>query len=366
VILFITRKYPPAVGGMERASYRLTTGLALRRDARIIAWGGTQKYLPLFAIGAFIRALALGRTGRVELIHLGDPVLGVVGYLLGRILRCPVVVTVHGLDVIYPNRLYQLMIARLLPTFDAVIAISQAARAESLRRGALPSRCFVVTYGVDPPALDLPERSEARDRLAQTCGLDFANQTVLLTTGRLVKRKGVAWFVGEVLPAIVRRYPNTTYLVVGAGPEEARIRAAIEEKGMIDLVRLLGEVTDATLWDAYRASDLFVMPNIVVNGDLEGFGLVALEAGIAERCVVAPDLEGIRDAIENGENGVLVRPADPLDLADTILRLLGAEQERTALGQRAQAVAAERFSWPAVVDRYLEVFDRVGQGSIDE
>lgn len=357
MILFISRKYPPTVGGMELVSFRLTTDIARRRDARIIAWGGSQTYLPLFAVAAFARALAIGFAGKVELIHLGDPVLGVLGYLLGRILRVPVVVTVHGLDVIYPNWFYQRMVSWLLPTFDAVIAISRAAQIECLKRGVRSARCFVVTIGVDAPSTDLHNRAEARKRLAAAYGLALADQDVLLTTGRLVRRKGVAWFVDEVLPRIFRLRPGVFYLVLGAGPDEGRIREAIERVGLTDRVRLLGKVPDEALWDAYRACNLFVMPNIPVKGDMEGFGLVAIEAGLAERYVVASDLEGIRDAIVPPFNGELVSPGDSTALAVAISSRLADRAELDDLGRGSRRFVTDRFGWTRIVDDYLRIFD---------
>jgi phosphatidylinositol alpha-1,6-mannosyltransferase len=364
VILFISRKYPPSIGGMERVSYRLTTEIARRRDARIIAWGRSQKGLPLFAISAFVRALALGFAGDVEVIHLGDPALGLLGYLLGRILRVPVVVTVHGLDLIYPNWLYQQILSRVLPTFDAVVAISRASRAECLKRGVQPARCYVVTIGVDPPSLDLPDRAEARNRLAPSCGLALGDRDVLLTTGRLVRRKGVAWFVAQVLPSIIRLRPTAFYLVVGTGPDEGRIRAAIEQAGLTDRVRLFGEVPNETLWDAYCACNLFVMPNIAVVGDMEGFGLVAIEAGLAERYVVASDLEGIRDAIVPPFNGDLVSPGDSTVLAETIANRLADRDELEDLGRGARRFVTTRFGWTRIIDEYLQIIDGCRRSSI--
>ena len=364
MILFITRKYPPAIGGMERVSYRLTTEISQRRDARIIAWGGSQKYLPLFAISAFARALALGLAGEVELIHLGDLALGGLGYLLGRILRVPIVVTVHGLDVIYPNWFYQRVVSWVLPTFDAVIAISRATQAECLERGVRPARCFVVTNGVDPPPVDLPDRAEARNRLATTYGLSLSDRDVLLTTGRLVRRKGVAWFVEEVLPSIIHLSPGTVYLVVGTGPDEARIREAIVRTGLNDQVRLIGKVPNEDLWDAYRACELFVMPNIAVKGDMEGFGLVAIEAGLAERYVVASDLEGIRDAIVPPFNGDLVSPGDSTALAKTIANRLADPVGLDKLGRTARQFVTDRFGWNAIVDEYLRIFDACRRSTV--
>jgi glycosyltransferase involved in cell wall biosynthesis len=120
-----------------------------------------------------------------------------------------------------------------------------------------------------------------------------------------------------------------------------------------------GVVDSATVWAAYRACDVFVMPNIQVPGDVEGFGVVALEACLAERCVMAADLEGIRDAIQDGENGLLVPPGDAGAQSTMILRLLKDNGMRDSLGRRARDVVVDKFDWSRIADEYITVFERV-------
>jgi glycosyltransferase involved in cell wall biosynthesis len=123
-------------------------------------------------------------------------------------------------------------------------------------------------------------------------------------------------------------------------------------------------VTDAdhrTVWSAYLACDLFVMPNLPVIGDVEGFGIVALEACIAETCVVAADLEGIRDAISDGLSGILFKAGDVPSLVTTILTLLANRDKRLAIARQARANAISRFSWSRIEDEYLKIFDRVAE-----
>lgn len=357
MILFITRKYPPSIGGMQQLSYHLTTEVARRRPSRILYWSGSSKLLPVFILVALARAVLLAAKGQVDVVHLGDPVLAPVGFVLQSVFRLPIVVTVHGLDVTYPHALYQLIVPRLLRRFDAVVAISRLAFRECVARGVAPERCYVVPPGVSS---DLPvklSREAARIQIEQRFGVRLGESGILLTTGRLISRKGVAWFVEFVLPIVVEHFPAVRYLVVGDGPERDRIRAATERAGMQGNVVLLGRLDREELWWCYRACDLFVMPNIPVAGDVEGFGLVVLEAGVAERAVVASNLEGIRDAISNGENGILVQTSDVSDWATKIITLLQNDDARDELGRRARVYAHQHFSWSSMADRYLDVFD---------
>ena len=359
MILFITRKHPPSVGGMQQLSYSLTTEVARRRKAEIISWGGSQRLLPAFLAWAFVRALFVMLHGQVEVIHVGDPVLAPLGLVLKWMFRRPVVVTVHGLDVTYPNRLYQLLIPWFLTRVDAVIAISRQASAECLARGVPAGKCRIVLVGIDPDVPIALSTDTARNILERHLGVSLGKSQLILTTGRLVPRKGVARFVDRTLPVILANRPDVRYVIVGDGPERGRIRQTIERRGVRDKVALLGQTDRTVLWAAYQACDLFVMPNVPVAGDVEGFGIVALEACIAQRCVVASDLEGIRDAIVDGRTGVLVAPDDPSAQAKVIIDLLAQDEKRNAIGQQARDYVRETFGWSRIAEQYLAVFDEV-------
>jgi glycosyltransferase involved in cell wall biosynthesis len=175
----------------------------------------------------------------------------------------------------------------------------------------------------------------------------IGDRKVLLTVGRLVERKGVCWFIDKVLPELGSSY---VYLVAGDGPERGRAQRIVEQRGLREQVHLLGKVTDRDLEALYRTADVFVMPNVPVPGTMEGFGLVALEAASAGVPVVASDLEGIRDAVVDGETGVLVESGNVAAFVDAIKRAQAMPRE-----QVASATAA--FSWENVARRYDEALE---------
>ncbi len=357
MILFITRKHPPSVGGMQKLSYQLIQAVRQRTKTQVVAWGGSQVFLPVFLPYAFLRAvLVLAIRRDVALIHLGDPVLAPLGVVLKRWFHRPVVVTVHGLDVIFPHLLYQMLIIPCLYRLDHLICISTAVRKACWQRGIPLEQCTVIPLGIDEAAFHTPSPAEARRHLEARVGYPLGDRALLLTVGRLVERKGVAWFVASVLPRLVAARPDILYLVVGEGPQRAPIEVAVQQQGLAGHVALLGQVDEATLRAAYAAAQVFVMPNVPVFGDMEGFGLVALEACAAGCCVVAADLEGIPEAIVPGQNGFLVPPGDADAYVNTILPLLSAEQRRLALGRQAQHFVREHYSWEHVAEQYLAVF----------
>lgn len=355
-VLFITRRFPPSVGGMERFAYDLT--VALERQAlglKKVAWGGSNKWLPLVLPWLFARALwAVWRNPPVDVIHVQDSALAPLAWTIHKLSGKPFVVVAHGLDVTFPNRVYQAAIPWFVRRAAAVVCNSSATRAELLARGVDESSARVIPLGVNDTALGV---GVDRQELATFEGLpDLASGRVLLTVGRLVKRKGVEWFVTNVMPTLLGDF-QIIYLVAGEGPERSSIEAAIEAVGLTGRVHLLGYVDESAKWLLYRSCDVFVMPNIKVPGDMEGFGIVAHEAAISEAPVVASDLEGITEALADGKNAILVTPEDVDGYVREIQAFLVDETRRLNFGRGAREFTLGKFEWDAIGARYVELYE---------
>jgi len=127
------------------------------------------------------------------------------------------------------------------------------------------------------------------------------------------------WFVDAVLPGLVARCPEVRVVVAGAGPARRALdEAAARSAGRVECV---GQVSEARKWELYAACDAVVMPNRPQSGDVEGFGLVALEAGIGGAALFAADVEGLRDAVTDGCNGRLLPAGDAAYLKEVNRRL---------------------------------------------
>lgn len=362
MILFITRKHPPSVGGMQKLSQSLTKEVGRLTPVTTIYWGGSTLFVPFFVVYAFLRAvLTVPRSNHVKLIHLSDALLTPLGLALRTLLRVPVIVTVHGLDVTYSNRFYQWVILRCLKRMDKIICVSSYTRKQCVRRGVPATLCEVIPNGVNMTEFADSYTSQGMRNLQSKAGKCIRGRKVLLTVGRLIERKGVVHFLTEIMPRLLAKRDDICYLIVGEGPQRDLIETRIASLHLGDHVALLGQVDDDTLRAAYHVADLFVMPNIPVQNDIEGFGLVALEAAAAGRYVVASRLDGIPEAIVPGQNGTLLDPLDVEAFAATILELLDNEEQREALGKQAREFVRSRYSWDIVARRYLQVFIRVIQ-----
>lgn len=350
-IVFVTRKYPPAVGGMEVLARLVGDALERVGPTTRITLGHSQRHLLWFLPWAALRtALSLARGG-VGRIVCGDPVVLVALLPVLWIRRPKVAVVVHGLDLVYPNPLYRSVVRRALRRADTVLAISAATRVEAARLGVPEHRLFTVRPAVEQPPLPSEPRGDRRAALCRRLGID-PDHDVVVTLGRLIPRKGARWFVEHVAPLLRER---THYVVAGSGPDLEPVLEAVIARGLGGRVHVLGAVDEPLREALLGAADVFVMPNVPIPGDMEGFGLVAVEAALWGTPVVAARLEGIEDAVAEGETGLLCPPGDAAAFAAAIGSLLALRpEERQALGERYAAEAARRYG----VDRLAEVVAR--------
>lgn len=357
-VLYVTRKFPPSVGGMEKAAYELYSALKELTPVRLVSYGGPNKYLPVVYPWLFLRALAATIGWRPDVIYLQDGVLAPMGAVLHVLTRKPIVMSIHGLEATYEHKLYKAVMKHMVPRVQhVVVGSAQTGLAVRAQYPKLPlSR---VVYGVrDVFYQDRPPEA-LRDELASKLGLDdsaLAGRKLLVTTGRLVERKGVAWFVDEVMPRIAKEQPDVLYLVAGKGPNEEKIRSLIAQHNLSEQVRLLGYIGDDVRDLLYNAADYFVMPNIPVPNDMEGFGLVAVEAASCGTPVIASGIEGILDAVTDDKTGKLLPAQDADAYTAEILRELAAPSFNR---KDVRAYDLEHYSWQKAAKSYLAVFQRI-------
>jgi glycosyltransferase involved in cell wall biosynthesis len=355
-ILFIARKFPPSVGGMERFAFDLSNALDDEVEMTKITWGGSNKWLPLVLPVFFFRACWVLLTKKIDIIHMQDAVQAPVGWLLHVIFRKPYIIVAHGLDITFEKGFYQKIILPFVRRADEVVSISSATKDEADKRGVNKKKSTVITLGThDDYGVIQPDRK----MLGEHFGMDLSNKKLLLTTGRLVKRKGVAWFIENALPELVKHDKNILYFIAGKGGQQEAIEAAIEATGLSSHVKLLGRVSDEDRTLLYTSCDVFVMPNIVVVGDMEGFGIVVHEAATAGLPVVASGIEGILDALKDGKNGILVETRDTKAFIGEIEKLLANDKKRQEFGMKARRYTLETYSWKNIASQYVKVYKKL-------
>ncbi len=336
-ILFLTRKWPPAVGGMETYAVEMAAELSrLGHEVELRALpgradGGAPGAGAILGFGAREGLRLLARRGGWDLVFGADMALWPLAALAARGGRSALTLAAHGTDVALAERAgatgalygrYLRLGARLLAREGVAVAANSGATAAIARRLGF-ARVAVVPLGcrVRPP--EPPPRPGRH----------------LLFAGRLVRRKGLSWFVREVLP----RLPEDIRLTVAGTVWDAGEARALEHPR----VAFAGPLPQARLWEAMAGALAVVIPNLPLGrGHVEGFGLVAAEAAAAGGIVLAARLEGYESSVIEGETGRLLPPGDAAAWADEIRRLAALpEPARAALGARAARAARARFDW---------------------
>lgn len=350
-VLCITRAYGNHAGGMERLSYEFINALSQEPGVHVtvIAHHGSRRSAPFFVCTALIRSLFAARNA--DIIHLGDPLLSFIGWTIQKIIGTPVAITVHGLDITYSNPLYQWYLRTFFRNFNLYLPISQAVADLLPRLTKKPTK--IITPGIHDAYFD---QSIARKQVSDVLAHPLGDRILLLTVGRVIERKGQYWFIDQVLPQLP---PEVLYLIAGDGPDIPRIEALVAQKNLQNNVLLLKRVPAQTIKLLYNFIDAFVQPNILVPHDIEGFGLVLLEAALCERPVFAADIDGIPQAIQHNLNGTLVPAENAQAWIATLLTFTRNRSLYADLGKKARTYTLETFSWNIKVKEYLQVFSEI-------
>jgi phosphatidylinositol alpha-1,6-mannosyltransferase len=364
-ILIVTQDFPPEEGGIQTYAYEITARfLARGHTVRVVSprhegegpalpglkdrvrlrcpgssflWLGLLTFLPRYlrenpSITRVLYAQWQGaagaafapKSGRKEfcLVHGRELLTSVFGPLQPLLMRK----AFARLDGAFPNS-------------RAVLELTR-----SRARPACP--LHLVHPGVDPQAFRPADASFLRARYG------LGDAPVIVSLGRMVARKNLRRLL-EALPAVRRAVPGTRLLLGGTGPERDGLMAAARERGLGEAVLFPGRIADGEMAAHYSLADVFCLPSLASEKDVEGFGIVYLEAGACEVPVVGGRAGGVPDAVADGETGLLIDPLSREDLESALIALLSDRGRGKAMGRRARERILKDFTWESCADRLL-------------
>lgn len=210
-----------------------------------------------------------------------------------------------------------------------------------------------------PPGVDVDRFRPEVDGSAIRRRYSIAADTPLvLCLSRLVPRKGQDVLI-EAWPQVLRRVPEAHLLIAGSGPLEPALRRRVTRLGLNPAITFTGDVTAADLPAFHTAADLFAMPcrTRLLGLDVEGLGIVYLEAQAAGRPVVAGRSGGAPEAVLDGETGVVVDGRDVGAVADAVASLLADPERRAAMGGAGRRFVSQRYAWEVIAGRFEALLD---------
>jgi phosphatidylinositol alpha-1,6-mannosyltransferase len=273
------------------------------------------------------------------------------------------VVGCHGADVLslyanssYPaKRVFKKLGVLALQKADLVFAISGFTADELQKLGIPDSRIKIFPNGVDHSKF-YPMQVEMKS-LLEKYGIPFGNYPILLTVAQLNKRKGLDTGI-ELVVKLREQIGKVIYIIVGSGSEEESLRKLIVKHDLKNSVFILTSIEDNELVKLYNLCDIFLLLS-KQEGDLnvEGFGIVLLEANACGKPVIGGNSGGIPDAIEDGKTGFIVNPLDIDQIHDKVAFLLDNTEIRSMMGSAGRKRVIEVLNWGIICQNMLNTIN---------
>ncbi|WP_434752510.1 glycosyltransferase family 4 protein [Paenibacillus amylolyticus] len=269
--------------------------------------------------------------------------VGLAGPFMKLLFRVKYFPYVHGLDVMgmVNSRLFPLLLF-ILKRADKVIANSQYTKLKLVELGILESQIVIIPPGLNVNKLNgITERQED---IRDTYGLH--DKKVMITVSRLVERKGHDVTL-KAVSQVITRIPDLKYVICGDGPYKGELERLVIQYGLESVVVFTGRTTDHELHQLYECADLFIMPSrdIKEKGDVEGFGIVFLEANYYRLPVIAGNSGGIPDAVKDNITGYLVDPVNDQEIAARIEQLMTDEGLSRTMGDNGYDWVVNHCLW---------------------
>lgn len=366
--LFITIDFPPEKGGIQNYAYGLVSNLVpeevcvltsnhikkeesdlfddnqLFKIYRIQMLSNKSTFFKLILMFKLIlHIIFIMKKHQINELHFVNVFpIGLVAPIIKFFRRVPYAVYIHGLDVLSlkNSKISYSLLQFILRNANKVICNSNYTKNIILNMGIRENNTAILHPGIDIPNNTIKDKNTLKEQLG------LKDKRVLLTVSRLVERKGH----DKVLLAmkqLINIYPNIVYIIVGDGPDKDRLTNLVKEYGVENYVLFKSNLENNEIYDLYQVADLFVMPSreIKNKGDVEGYGIVFLEANYFHLPVIAGNSGGIPDAVKDGETGYLVDPINVEEIIQKIGVVFNDEELMQSMGKLGHKWAVENCLW---------------------
>lgn len=361
-LLVVTRNLPPLIGGMERLMAETIAALATDWEVCVIGPTGCEALLPTVATVRMVPPSPLWRflpfalvkaawsvlTFKPDLVLSGSGLTTPLSLIASLFRRAPVVTWLHGLDVVAASRIYQ---SAFVPTFRfcRLVLVNSSHTAQLARDAGVRAEYIRVLHpGVRIPEADRASKIDFRERF------QLGDRPLLLSVGRLTRRKGLTEFIERCMPPLVKSIPDLALVIVGedaadaarvsTGGSRAHLADAAKRAGVAEHLIFAGAVSEDELAAAYSTSSLHAFPVLELQGDVEGFGMVAAEAAAYGLPTVAFRVGGVPDAVRDGASGWLIEPGNYAAMTDRISSWIREQQPPGVTAEACRSHAAN-LSW---------------------
>lgn len=363
-VLVVSSEFPPGPGGIGTHAYELARGLgklgwevtALVKQDYVTAEEAEafnrEQTFPVVVLprGVWMRSRALGR--RIGdwkpnlVVASGDKMIYLTAWAArGR----PWVAVEHGRS---PAGWERGVKRWALERATGVVGVSRYTWQRMVETGVRPQKGQVISNGADPERFRILPNGRASEA-RRSLGLDRAR--LLITVGNVTARKGQDVVI-RALPHILKRVPDTHYLMAGLPTRQQEFAALAGELGVAERVHFLGRVEAERLVGLLNAADVFTMTSRHAGDQFEGYGIAVTEAALCGLPAVVTGESGLREAIVEGETGLAAPEDGVVAVAQAVVRLLEDEDRRRTMGEAARRRALAEQTWESRVREYDTFF----------
>lgn len=312
---------------------------------------GVFYQIPIYLFLFFATLFVICRE-RPQILFVGESLpSGFIAYLIKKMLALPYVVFTFAEDITILSMFKRESRIQhsVLNSADKVIATCSFIEG-FLRKeiGIPPQRILKILPGIGEEIINF---QIDRDRLSKIKSeLQLEDKKVIFTCARLIERKGVDNVI-KSLPRVIEKIPNLIYLIGGEGEHRKNLENLVRLHRLERYVRFIGKIHHyKDLPYFYALCDIFIMPSRrLKNQDVEGFGLVFLEAGVFEKPVIGPNIGGPTDAVLDGITGLQIDPYDIDEISQALIKILSDREFAQNLGRNARKRVIDEFRWPEKV-----------------
>lgn len=343
--LLITLEFPPDKGGVANYLAGICGEL---KDVVVLKPKQFRFFWPKW-IKTIIQVLQIKHSQKIDMIMLSHILpVGYVALIFKKFFNIPYIVFTHGMDVLVPQTSgwKKFWLKNILKNANFVVANSEFTQSAILNLIGDTENKKTKTEIIYPcpnpniKILEFPKK--------------LSDKKIILSVGRLVERKGFDKVI-EAMPEILKEAPNLVYMIIGDGHYKEKLLELKEKNKLGNNVVFISGVNDKELHVYYGMSDIFIMPARKIDGDVEGFGIVYLEAALFGKPSIAGCDGGSPEAVLDNETGFIVDGNNVDEISKSIIKLLKDEDLRKRMGEAARKRVLDEFRWEKQVGKLKKI-----------
>jgi len=311
--------------------------------------------LPFFLVFQFLAILKTVSKHKINFIHCNWIIpQGFFAFIMYKMFNIPYLLTALGGDIFaFRNIPGFRSLKKLILKYSCLCTANSHDLIEHLKLLSPNTKLQYIPVGVD-------ENFFNENKFDPQLRTDLEiTDLFLLAVGRFAEKKGFKYLI-DAMPAILKEFPKTKLVLVGYGPKEAEFKSKTKKLGLENCIIFAGGKSRLELSRYYATADIFIGPSVIAKGgDTEGQPAVFIEAMASKTAIVASDVGGIKDMIEDGKTGLMVPQKDPRQITKAIFTLCKDNALKQRLEENGKQCITKKFSWEAVAQQYMSLYELI-------